>query len=228
VWLLVGCLGVAASACGSGGSASVGTETATSVAVQADVITFRPVLAVCAPATGAVDAPSSSSAPDATPPVPSDTAVMPTVEGPVNVVVPGPPPFIQDGSATCGTGVDVFPQVDESGATVESYEVGPVLVDASSLESVRASNVMGQWVVQPVFREGPDGIDRFNAAAAVCHTRSADCPTGQFAIVLDGAVISAPSINESSFQRDQIQISGNFTEASAQELADRVHQAISS
>jgi preprotein translocase subunit SecD len=152
---------------------------------------------------------------------------MPTVEGPANVVVPGPPTFIQGGPDTCGTGVDVFPQVNESGAVVANYDVGPVLVDASSLESVRASNVMGRWVVQPVFREGADGIDRFNAAAAECFAKTANCPTGQVAIVVDGTVVSAPSLNEPRFQRDEIQISGVYDESSARELADRIDQGIS-
>ncbi len=105
------------------------------------------------------------------------------------------------------------------------YELGPVLVDASSLESARVADVQGPWVVQPIFREGTAGIDRFNAAAAMCFAQSAQCPTGQLAMVVDGEVISAPNINEPSFERDQIQISGDYTEQSATELANRLNAA---
>jgi preprotein translocase subunit SecD len=97
-----------------------------------------------------------------------------------------------------------------------------VLVDASSLEGATASMPQGSWVIGPVFREGPDGIDRFNAAAAECFAKTAVCPTGQLAIVIDGEVISAPSINEARFERDQIQISGTFDEASATALAAQI------
>ncbi len=41
--------------------------------------------------------------------------------------------------------------------------------------------------------------------------------------MLDRKVISAPSINAASFQRDQITISGSFTEDSARDLALVLH-----
>ena len=44
-------------------------------------------------------------------------------------------------------------------------------------------------------------------------------PDGQLAIVLDSVVQSAPSINEPSYEADQIQISGSFTESEAKDLA---------
>ena len=64
------------------------------------------------------------------------------------------------------------------------------MVDGSSLESAQASNDIGQWVIRPVFREGPDGIGRFNVAAEQCDQKTDVCPTGQLAIVVDGTVIS--------------------------------------
>jgi preprotein translocase subunit SecD len=73
--------------------------------------------------------------------------------------------------------------------------------------------------VKPVFKEGAEGIDLFNQAAQKCNTKSAECPTGQLAIVLDGIVLSAPSINEPTFARDSIEISGSFGEDTAKDLA---------
>ena len=55
--------------------------------------------------------------------------------------------------------------------------------------------------------------------ASKCYNGDATCPTKQLAIVLDSSVISAPSINAASFSKDQIQISGSFTESSAKDLA---------
>ena len=53
----------------------------------------------------------------------------------------------------------------------------------------------------------------------------ATCPAiqqgsrGQLGIVLDGVVLSAPSINQANFERDQITISGSFNQESADSLA---------
>lgn len=105
------------------------------------------------------------------------------------------------------------------------YQVGSVLVDALAIERAEVRNDLGQWAITPVFRAGPAGIDRFNAAAAECDANTEVCPTGQLAIVIDGAVISAPSINEPRFERDQIMISGDFDEASAQALASTINAA---
>lgn len=108
----------------------------------------------------------------------------------------------------------------EDGAVVATYELGPVVLDGAAIESAKAGLGQGdQWIVNPTFREGPDGIEAFNAAAGRCYAKTSDCPTGQLAVVLDDVVVSAPSINEPAFERDQIQISGSFTEHSARALA---------
>ena len=102
------------------------------------------------------------------------------------------------------------------------YVLGPVLADGSVLESARVSQATGEWLVNPVLRPGEDGIDRFNQAVAPCYHRTAECPTGQLAIVVDGIVISAPGIQQPTYERDQIQISGGFDEAAAAALAARL------
>lgn len=114
-----------------------------------------------------------------------------------------------------------LPQYDpETGEILWLYSLGPAKLTGSSLESAGSSlDQQGQWVVSPVFKGGADGIDKFNLAAGECFAKSSTCPTGQLAITLDGAVISAPSINAASFERDQITISGAFTEKAARNLA---------
>lgn len=117
------------------------------------------------------------------------------------------------------TGQAVLPQCSE-GQLVGSYAVGPVSLTGSALETARASlNETGQWIVAPTFKGGDDGIGGFNAIAGQCYSKGATCPTGQLAIVLDGRVLSAPSINSQSFKADQIEISGSFTERTAKDLA---------
>ena len=82
-----------------------------------------------------------------------------------------------------------------------------------------------QWTVNPVFRGGADGIDQFNAAAAQVLRRRPGVPGGRPSqgparrSTLDGEVLSAPTINNPTFSRDQIEISGSFTEDEAKALA---------
>ena len=107
------------------------------------------------------------------------------------------------------------------------YCLGPAVLDDQLLtgDMVETADVaLGAgigWQVNPTFRPGPDGIDKFNAVAAVCFLGDPDvCPTRQLAVVLDHEVISAPSINAARFARDQITISGSFEEEEARRLAE--------
>lgn len=106
------------------------------------------------------------------------------------------------------------------------YRLGPVELTGDALSSATAviDPREGKWKVRPIFKDGPDGIDKFNAAAQKCKPPSATCPTGAIAIVLDGKVISAPQIEPNAavftpFKADSIDISGSFTERDAKDLA---------
>ncbi len=124
------------------------------------------------------------------------------------------------------TGNAYLPQC-EKGELVAVYQVGPVALTGGALETARAtlSSSSNEWVVSPVFKGGADGIGLFNAIAAKCNAGDASCPAssggpGRLAIVLDGRVVSAPGIQQASFQADQIQITGGpFTEREAKDLA---------
>jgi preprotein translocase subunit SecD len=118
---------------------------------------------------------------------------------------------------------------DEDGTV---YLLGPTAVDSSAVERASAElSESDQWTVLPVFADGSDGIDEFNAIAAECFAANPEvCPAlstfdesgvgrGLLAIVADDVVLSAPSINSPVFERDQIQISGSFDEQSAKALA---------
>ncbi len=103
---------------------------------------------------------------------------------------------------------------------VATFQLGPTLATGSIVQTARAelNQSTGQWFVALTVRGG-DGIDRFNQAAATCYGRADACPTGQLAIVLDSNVVSAPQIQTPSFERDQIQISGDFSKGEAKDLA---------
>lgn len=102
---------------------------------------------------------------------------------------------------------------------VARFRLGPASLTGAGLEGATASlDERGQWVVRPTFKPGAEGIDAFNATASACFTTSPSCPTGKLAITLDDAVISALGVQAATFGRDQIVISGGFTDQTAKDL----------
>ncbi len=115
------------------------------------------------------------------------------------------------------------------------YRLGPALFTGAALESAQAVLESVVWQVRLTVRAGPDGIDKFNEAARACFNGDPDvCPgvqarslstgettagSGRLAVVLDHVVQSAPTVNAPAFERDQVTITGNFTEQDARELA---------
>ena len=112
---------------------------------------------------------------------------------------------------------------DAEGAAV--YRLGPTLATGEIVSSAQAE-FQNQWIVGLSMRGGEDGIDRFNEVAAQCYVGAPNpevCPTGQLAIVLDSVVQSAPTIQQPTYERDAISISGGgesaFSEGEAKDLA---------
>jgi hypothetical protein len=104
------------------------------------------------------------------------------------------------------------------------YELGPAPVDPVTIESVDAVlDPSGEvWVVAPVFADDDSGIGALNALAGPCFEQSTECPTGQVAMVLDGEVVSAPTIQAESFEPDRVVIAGEYSQQEAEDLADRL------
>jgi len=112
---------------------------------------------------------------------------------------------------------------DEPGILADAegfrYCVGPGV--QIGIESVGAVAGPVGPAIEPVMTEA--GIETFNLLAGECFEPEAGnspCPTGQLAIVADGRVLSAPTINAPSFARDQIVIAGSFTIEEAEVIAD--------
>ncbi len=117
----------------------------------------------------------------------------------------------------------VLVQKAYKGQPARRYRLGPTLLTGRAIDDASAGiNAQGQWEVRPVFRSGAQGIDKFNEAATKCNTGDQVCPTQQLAIVLDSEVISAPVIQQPTFARDQITISGSFDEESAKDLSTKL------
>jgi len=196
---------------------------------QAETTTTVAAVAAEAPAVDAATVGAEPTAADAT--AADATAVDPSAADPAASVDPLAVDPATGGltDAACATtlssdqlnptGDALLPQCKDK-RLVATYKVGPVGLTGSALDTARANlGQSGQWVVAPVFKDNADGIGKFNGAAGQCYAKSATCPSGQLAIVLDGQVLSAPSINAASFKADQIEISGSFDERSAKDLA---------
>jgi preprotein translocase subunit SecD len=99
----------------------------------------------------------------------------------------------------------------------EKYLLGPTLIEGNQLTTAVAgipqNNV--NWVVNLEFN--PQGAAAFEQATREISQKSE--PQNRFAIVLDGVSISAPSVNE-AIPGGRAEISGNFTQKSATELAN--------
>jgi preprotein translocase subunit SecD len=113
----------------------------------------------------------------------------------------------------------VLPQLDEDGKVVSRLVLGPSVATGSIVKSAKAvppQGVSGDWTVSIDLTS--DGNDLFNQLASACFNGTPQCPTKRAAIVLDGVVQSAPTVQEAQFQ-GQVQISGAFTEREARDLA---------
>ena len=120
---------------------------------------------------------------------------------------------------TCNT--VVLAERDEDGVILQRFLLGPTELTGDTLAGASAGLDQSgiSWQVNPTFKAGEDGIDQFNRVAAECVAGAPTCPSTQLAIVLDSEVISAPTIQQPTFERDQIVISGDFEESSAKNLA---------
>lgn len=103
------------------------------------------------------------------------------------------------------------------------YLLGPVELDGSSISDATSgmNTQNGQWVVNIVFDD--QGTKTFGEVSQRLYafTQAGKSPQNQFAFVLDGAVISAPSMNGVILD-GKPQISGSFNQESAKTLADQL------
>jgi preprotein translocase subunit SecD len=107
----------------------------------------------------------------------------------------------------------VLPDKD---AEAGRYRLGPAALVGREVRTAKATLETGAWSVLVTLRS--EGSTKFNELAATCFARDATCPTNQLAIELDGVVQSAPVFETNSFD-GPVNISGDFTESEAKDLA---------
>jgi preprotein translocase subunit SecD len=98
------------------------------------------------------------------------------------------------------------------------YLLDKAVILGTNIENASANlstQGVGQWVVNLDF----DGEGTQKFAEATAQLNSQQPPQNQFAIVLDGLVVSAPSVSNGAITGGQAEISGSFTQADAQDLA---------
>ena len=100
------------------------------------------------------------------------------------------------------------------------YLLGPAEATGEVFSNDSSAQVdAGAWVVVAKLRSGAAGADVWNALSTKCFAGGADCPTKAIAIILDGEVISAPTVQTPTFDNGSVQISGSFSETEAKDLA---------
>lgn len=112
----------------------------------------------------------------------------------------------------------VLPQRDKDGTVVARYQLGPAKLTGDGLKSAEVAFQQDGWGVDLELKSGETGLDKFNELAAECYAGADTCPTRQLAIVMDGVVESAPTVNQPSFDNGKVRISGSFTETKANDL----------
>ncbi|MFF3459382.1 protein translocase subunit SecD [Streptomyces sp. NPDC002730] len=98
----------------------------------------------------------------------------------------------------------------------EKYLLGPAEVNGKDVDDAKATidQRTGQWIVQMDFTDA--GSKKFQKITSRLSQQQP--PMNQFAIVLDGEVVSAPSVRQTLSANAEI--SGSFTQQSAQDLGN--------
>ena len=146
---------------------------------------------------------------------------------PAGTVTTVPAPTDTTTPAAAATNISVSEDTTDPNVNVvllgqdgEAYLVGP----AGATGKVFTNNAQavinnGNWTVTVELRKGAEGADLWNALTTKCFNRDATCPTARIAIALDGKVISAPTVQEAVFTGGNVQISGDFSQSEARDLA---------
>ena len=112
----------------------------------------------------------------------------------------------------------ILPELGEDDEVAIRYRLGPSKATGTIVKTARAEppTVSGAWSVSVDLTSS--GNKLFNELAALCFAGGPECPTKQIAIVLDGIVRSAPTVNDSNFA-GTVSITGDFTEREAKDLS---------
>ena len=170
-----------------------------------------PQVATSVPTDDSTTIPSSTDSTVATP----GTEIPLDAEAPTGSDVTSPTPPAEMGDPADPTATIIVQNTDGS----EIYQLGPSFATGEVFNNDATADIIsGGWGVRVTLKNGAAGSDLWNIGAAQCYAKSTTCPTGRMAIVLDGVVQSAPSVNQPSFSGG-VDITGNFKESEAKDLA---------
>ncbi|MGN6326058.1 protein translocase subunit SecD [Pseudolysinimonas sp.] len=204
---------------------------------SASKMEFRAVLLTGQPSNQSVGAsgspsPSASGSASATPsPSLADTpTAKPTDGSDLNWVTPALQQQFTNvdcskiNAANTNTAPADKPLVTCSDDGTQTFLLGPVEVEGSTISDATAGTIQssqgvnaGQWAVNIVF----NGQGTKNFADVTKRLVKLQQPRNQFAIVLDGKVISAPA-TQAAITNGKPQITGSFNQKSATELANQL------
>jgi len=206
---------------------------------------FRPVLIAGQPASSSAS-PSAEPSGDATPEPGSEESDAPSADA-TPTPEPTPSATPSNGSDLAWVTSDLRDEYDaftcdlvkDSGANAapsdlplitcdqfgtEKYLLGPVEVKGADISDAQAGlkttsmgTTTGEWVVNLSFND--EGTAAFSTVTS--RITSLDPPRNRFAVVLDGAVVIAPS-SRAVISDGRAEISGGFTQESAKTLADQL------
>ena len=208
----------------AGGSSTTTTTTVDGSSTTAPVTTLAssttapggpsrslPQIATSVPTDDSTTIPSSTDSTLATP----GTEIPLDAEAPTGSDVTSPTPPAEMDDPADPTATIIVQNTDGS----EIYQLGPSFATGEVFNNDATADIISAgWGVRVTLKNGAAGSDLWNIGAAQCYAKSTTCPTGRMAIVLDGVVQSAPSVNQPSFSGG-VDITGNFKESEAKDLA---------
>ncbi|MEJ3405933.1 protein translocase subunit SecD [Rathayibacter sp. YIM 133350] len=192
---------------------------------------LRPVLVAGAPTDQSANSTNTATPPPTPTEAPVSTpSVSPTSGSDLNWVTPALQEQFDSFDCSKINTSNVAP-ADEPLVTCDDngqvkYILGPVEVDGADISDASAGMIQtsqggatGQWAVNLVFND--KGTKDFATVSERLFGLKSQAPLDQFAFVLDGRVLSAPSMN-GIITDGKPQITGNFDQKSSQALADQL------
>ncbi|MFI7894566.1 protein translocase subunit SecD [Streptomyces sp. CACIS-1.16CA] len=165
------------------------------------------------PPPGASDKPNASESPEASPSADPATAKLQEEFAKLDCTDPkqrtdaGKNAKATDSIVACGSNVP---------GSYEKYILGPAEVSGSDVDDAKGAidQQTGEWIVSMEFTSA--GAKKFQTITGRLSQQQP--PMNQFAIVLDGEVVSAPSVRQALSKNAQI--SGSFDQQSAEDLGN--------
>ncbi|GAA4183659.1 protein translocase subunit SecD [Streptosporangium oxazolinicum] len=175
-------------------------------------------------APGKSAAPDASAAPSAVPTAPPGTPEDPMAGVDTSGIDPAALKQFEtlDCAKNAGVGAQDAPDKQYVGCSQDGstkFVLDKAAVTGTSIDSASSGvdQTTGEWLVQLAFKgQGPDQWSKVTTTAF-----NSQAPRNQVAMVLDGVVISAPVIQE-PITGGRAQISGSFTQVTADELANQL------